>query len=75
MNELAVRGLPEHAVRELVWSYRLLEHPSLAARLSDVIASPIQPDDSSLFFINPEGPVIGGGPAAHSGLIGRKTGT
>ena len=34
-------GLPVDATRELVWSYRQLEHPSLAARLSDVIASPI----------------------------------
>lgn len=34
-------GLPAEATRELMWSYRQLEHPSLAARLSDVIASPI----------------------------------
>lgn len=34
-------GLPVEATRELIWSYRQLEHPSLAARLSDVIASPI----------------------------------
>jgi len=34
-------GLPADAARELVWSYRQLEHPSLAARLSDLIASPI----------------------------------
>ncbi|WP_462321508.1 EcsC family protein [Halochromatium sp.] len=34
-------GLPFEATRELIWSYRQLEHPSLAARLSDVIASPI----------------------------------
>ena len=41
MNDLIVRGLPDAAVRELLWSYRQLEHPSLAARLSDVLASPI----------------------------------
>ncbi|NBC47632.1 MAG: EcsC family protein [Gammaproteobacteria bacterium] len=41
MNELVVQGLPDQAARELTWSYRQLEHPSLAARLSDVIASPI----------------------------------
>jgi hypothetical protein len=35
------KNLPAHAARELVWSYRQLEHPSFAARLSDVIASPI----------------------------------
>jgi S-adenosylmethionine synthetase len=31
-------------------------------------------DGDTHFFINPEGPVIGGGPAVHSGLTGRKTG-
>lgn len=41
MNHLVAQGLPPHAARELVWSYKQLEHPSLAARLSDVIASPI----------------------------------
>ena len=33
-----------------------------------------QPDEKTQIFINPEGPLIGGGPAAHSGLTGRKTG-
>ncbi len=42
MNELIVHELPAHATRELEWSYRQLEHPSLAARLSDVIASPFE---------------------------------
>lgn len=41
MNHLVVYGLPLQAARELIWSYKQLEHPSLAARLSDVIASPI----------------------------------
>jgi S-adenosylmethionine synthetase len=33
---------------------------------------PIKPSSSTLIFVNPEGPFIGGGPAAHSGLTGRK---
>ena len=33
-----------------------------------------QLDDASCLFINPTGPRIGGGPATHSGLTGRKTG-
>jgi S-adenosylmethionine synthetase len=36
--------------------------------------APIQPDRNTRFFVNPDGPVIGGGPAVHSGLTGRKTG-
>jgi S-adenosylmethionine synthetase len=31
-------------------------------------------DERAQVFVNPEGPLIGGGPAAHSGLTGRKTG-
>ena len=34
----------------------------------------IQPDENTQIFVNPEGPLIGGGPTAHSGLTGRKTG-
>jgi S-adenosylmethionine synthetase len=33
---------------------------------------PIKPDGHTQIFINPDGPFIGGGPAAHSGLTGRK---
>ena len=33
-----------------------------------------KPDEKTQMFVNPEGPLIGGGPAAHSGLTGRKTG-
>ncbi len=33
---------------------------------------PIKPDDQTQIFINPDGPFIGGGPAQHSGLTGRK---
>jgi S-adenosylmethionine synthetase len=35
---------------------------------------PLQPDEKTQVFVNPEGPVIGGGPTVHSGLTGRKTG-
>jgi len=31
-------------------------------------------DERTHIFVNPEGPLIGGGPDAHSGLTGRKTG-
>ena len=34
----------------------------------------IQLDERAQIFVNPEGPLIGGGPTAHSGLTGRKTG-
>jgi S-adenosylmethionine synthetase len=37
-------------------------------------ASPLQGDADTRIFINPEGPVLGAGPAVHSGLTGRKTG-
>jgi len=33
-----------------------------------------QPDERTQLFVNPEGLQIGGGPAMHSGLTGRKTG-
>jgi S-adenosylmethionine synthetase len=32
----------------------------------------IKPDDNTQIFINPDGPLIGGGPATHSGVTGRK---
>lgn len=32
----------------------------------------IKPDEQTRIFINPDGPLIKGGPAAHSGLTGRK---
>ena len=32
----------------------------------------IKPDEQTRIFINPDGPFIKGGPAAHSGLTGRK---
>lgn len=33
---------------------------------------PVQPDDGTRIFINPEGPVPLGGPSLHAGLTGRK---
>jgi len=41
MADIISYGLPEAAARQLEWSYRHLEHPSFAARLSDVLASPV----------------------------------
>lgn len=42
MTEATLAGLSEQEAAELRWAYRHLEHPSLAARLSDVLASPIE---------------------------------
>ncbi|MGQ9861727.1 MAG: methionine adenosyltransferase [Thiobacillaceae bacterium] len=33
---------------------------------------PIRPDRGTAIYVNPEGPLIDGGPAVHSGLTGRK---
>jgi S-adenosylmethionine synthetase len=33
---------------------------------------PLKPDRDTLFLINPDGPFVGGGPSAHSGMTGRK---
>lgn len=33
----------------------------------------LQADEGTRVFVNPQGPIIGGGPAVHSGLTGRKT--
>jgi len=33
---------------------------------------PVRPDDRTGIFINPDGPLITGGPSVHSGLTGRK---
>jgi S-adenosylmethionine synthetase len=35
---------------------------------------PLKADEHTHIFVNPEGQYIGGGPSAHSGLTGRKTG-
>lgn len=36
------------------------------------VDNPIQPDKGTIINVNPEGTVLGGGPALHSGLTGRK---
>ncbi|KAA6185530.1 EcsC family protein [Thiohalocapsa marina] len=41
MKELTRSCLPEAAARELAWCYARLEHPSFAARLSDLLATPV----------------------------------
>ncbi len=33
-----------------------------------------EPDAETLLYVNPEGPLVGGGPTYHSGMTGRKTG-
>jgi S-adenosylmethionine synthetase len=58
-------GQPDPRRLEAMLSERLV-HPVLAAGTPDM-------DHETRIFINPEGPVIGGGPALHSGLTGRKT--
>lgn len=52
----------------------------LRSDLIDLVVEPVlkgenyKADGKTGIFVNPEGPVIGGGPSAHSGLTGRKTG-
>ena len=50
---------------------------------SDLLASVVEPvlakekfrlDKDTNVYVNPDGPIVGGGPTAHSGLTGRKTG-
>ncbi|MGD8589778.1 MAG: EcsC family protein [Chromatiales bacterium] len=42
MTETTLEGLTEQESAELRWAFRHLEHPSLAARLSDVLALPLE---------------------------------
>jgi len=42
MAEQASPDLSPEALAELRWAYQHLEHPSLAARLSDLLASPVE---------------------------------
>ncbi len=67
----------------LVASQTKADAANLDQLRDDLIKQVVQPvlknetfkaDDKTLIFVNPEGPLIGGGPAAHSGLTGRKTG-
>ncbi|MCU0833635.1 MAG: methionine adenosyltransferase [Chromatiaceae bacterium] len=39
-----------------------------------LVAEGYRAAEGTQLFVNPEGPLIGGGPAAHAGLTGRKTG-
>jgi len=57
------------------------ERPSPARLREDLFELVLRPaladeaigvDDKTLFFVNPEGPALDGGPSAHSGLTGRK---
>lgn len=57
--------LPLARLRELV--YELVIQPVFAQE-------PLRPDAQTRIQINPEGPVLEGGPALHAGLTGRKTG-
>lgn len=67
----------------LVASQTETQAASLEQLREDLIREVIKPalkhetyniDDKTRIFVNPEGALIGGGPAAHSGLTGRKTG-
>jgi len=57
-----------------------VEPARLRRDLIDLVIGPVlraerfTPDAKTAIFVNPEGPLIGGGPVAHSGLTGRKTG-
>lgn len=54
----------EHRIRE-----ELLEHVVRATFGGE----PIRPDEGTRISIDPEGPLVPGGPAFHAGLTGRKT--
>ncbi|MBS0003530.1 MAG: methionine adenosyltransferase [Thioalkalivibrio sp.] len=58
-------GKPDSRMLETMLCERLIR-PALANGSPGL-------DDETRIFVNPEGPVIGGGPALHSGLTGRKT--
>nr|WP_283775313.1 methionine adenosyltransferase [Desulfuromonas sp. CSMB_57] len=51
----------------------------LAADLRETVIAPVfqdellRPDERTRIYINPNGPVLDGGPALHAGLTGRKT--
>jgi len=61
----------QHKVREP--SMRKLHGDILEAVVKPVFkAEEIKPDKKTKIFVNPDGPVIVGGPSYHSGLTGRK---
>ena len=79
-----VNGLPNriHSIT-LVASQTDAESADLNQLRGDLMKQVVEPvlakekihlDERAQVFVNPEGPLIGGGPAAHSGLTGRKTG-
>jgi S-adenosylmethionine synthetase len=49
-------------------------HADLMAQVIEPVFADeaLRPDGATRVFVNPEGPVIGGGPVLHSGLTGRK---
>jgi len=50
-----------------------LRHDLIESVISPVFADEaVRPDRQTRIFVNPEGTLVGGGPAAHSGLTGRK---
>jgi S-adenosylmethionine synthetase len=59
---------------------RAVDPDQLRSDLIDLVIDPVlqserfKTDAKTGIFVNPEGPLIGGGPVAHSGLTGRKTG-
>ncbi len=53
---------------------KTLKHDLMEQVINPVFAQEeIAPDDKTRIFFNPDGPLVGGGPAVHSGLTGRKT--
>ena len=79
-----VNGLPNriHSIT-LVASQTDAESADLNQLRGDLMKHVVEPvlgkekihlDERAQVFVNPEGALIGGGPAAHSGLTGRKTG-
>jgi S-adenosylmethionine synthetase len=51
-------------------------HKDLEKEVLEPVMQDLQcrPDKKTRISVNPDGPLIGGGPSAHSGLTGRKTG-
>jgi S-adenosylmethionine synthetase len=63
-------------------SQQALDHPKPEALRAELIEQviqpvfreePIRPDGHTQIFVNPNGVRVGGGPATHSGMTGRKT--
>jgi S-adenosylmethionine synthetase len=56
-----------------------LEDAKFSRELYELVVEPsfvgedLRPDSKTLFFVNPEGPFLAGGPSMHSGMTGRKT--